>query len=135
MEEVRAAQAKRQAEEREKKQKREAEWAAAHPPWFNCILANDVQALHGIVHTPGFNLETRYAIMTDATPLGFATISDRPEMCAMLVEAGANVDAEIRFWKQVWTPKDYCRNYGLGKTLRALETAKKAEKQLGVDFD
>jgi hypothetical protein len=130
--------AARQKEELEKKKKREAEWAAMHPPWFTAIIRNDVAALQALLREPGFNLEQRYVVITDTTPLGWATIADRGECCALLVEAGASLDAEIKFWgNQTWKPKDYCVHYSVKKALNALETAKRQEKKMeaGVDFD
>lgn len=129
--------ARRQAEI-DKKKKREAEWTLVHPAWFLAIMRNDIPALHGFVHAPGFELENRYTVITETTPLGWATICNRAEMVTMLVEAGAEVDAEIKFWgNQTWKPKDYCKNYNVLKALHALETAKKTAKTLekGVDFD
>ena len=57
------------------------------------------------------------------------------------VEAGANVEAEIKFWgNQTWKPIDYCKRYNVTKALHALETSKKVEQPKktmaeGVDFD
>ncbi len=130
--------AARKRAELEKKKKREAEWAAMHPPWFTAIMRNDVAGLQALVRDPGFNLEQHYTVITDTTPLGWATIADRGECCALLIEAGASLDAEIKFWgNQTWKPKDYCVHYSVKKALNALETAKRQEKKMeaGVDFD
>ncbi len=130
--------AARKKAELDKKKKREAEWAAMHPGWFTAIIRNDVAALKTLLSEPGFDLEQRYTVITDTTPLGWAAISDRGECCTLLVEAGASLDAEIKFWgNQTWKPRPYCEHYKVKKALAALDTAKKVEKKMeaGVDFD
>ena len=132
------AMAARKKAEQDKKKKREAEWAAVHPPWFTAIIRNDVSGLQALLREPGFALEQRYAVVTEATPLGWATIADRGECCALLVEAGASPEAVIKFWgNQTWKPRDYCMHYNAKKALAALDIAAKQEKKMmaGVDFD
>ena len=95
---------------------------------------NDVQGVYSIVHAPGFDVNQRYSVVTDATPLGWAVIADKGEMTAMLVEAGADTEAEIKFWgNQTWTPREYCRRYVCENAMRALETAKPLSKKFDVD--
>jgi hypothetical protein len=123
--------------ERDEKKKRQAEWTQIHPSWFLAIMRNDAVALQKIVSTPGFDMEQRYVVITDATPVGWATICDRGELVVVLVAAGASVDAQIKFWgNQTWKPKDYSKHYGTNKALHALETTTKAVgMEKGVDFD
>ncbi len=130
--------ARRQAE-LDKKLKRQAEWTQMHPGWFLAIMQNDVQTFSSLIKVPGFDLNQRYTVVTSASPIGWATLCDRGEIVAMLVEAGADKDAEIHFFgieTQKWKPLEYAQKYGTAKALHALETSKpKPKMEQGVDFD
>jgi hypothetical protein len=76
--------ARRQAE-LDKKKKREAEWTQMHPAWFLAIMRNDAVSLKSMLTDGPFDLEQRYVVISDATPLGWATLADRGEIVAMLV--------------------------------------------------
>ena len=127
--------ARRKAEEDAKKA-REAEWTAQHPLWFNALQRDDIGAVYAQVHAPGFDVEQRYKVYTEATPLGWAVLADRGAMAAMLIEAGASPDAEIKFWgNQTWTVRDYAVRYCCENSLKAIATAKKMDKRVGEDVD
>ena len=122
--------------EEAKKKALEAEWEKKHPLWFTSLQRGDIPAVYAMVHTPGFKIDEMYKVETETTPLGWAVIANKGPMTAMLIEAGADAEAEIKFWgKQVWKIREYAVRYKCGDALTALSTAKKLNILVGEDVD
>lgn len=124
----------RKKEEEQRKQAREAEWVQLHPAWFGAMQRDDLDGLRAQVTAPGFDIDQVYSVVTAASPLGWAVISDRADMVKLLIEMGANKEIPIKFWgNQTWSPKDYAQRYRCDASLKMLNETTPVAKNVDVD--